>query len=254
MTFVISLGVAVQLERGDYDGALALVGEVASADDGQPFAPETLEEFRRLIRADLCGYYEFSWDTQTRPGEDTYFAVTDDREPIDWTSPGIEALTATWPLADDGPAVTSEPRMLSDFFSARELQRNPWYAEVMRPRGEKYELKLWLPAPSETVRAFVFMRGSDERDFAQRDRDVLTLLRPHLASIRERWERRHRPSALTDREQQIIDLVATGMTNKEIAAELVLSPVTVRKHLENVMAKLGVHTRTAAVAAVRQRS
>jgi len=44
------------------------------------------------------------------------------------------------------------------------------------------------------------------------------------------------------------------MTNKQIAAELFLSPVTVRKHLENVMAKLDAHTRTAAVAAVRHRS
>jgi DNA-binding CsgD family transcriptional regulator len=252
MTFVLSLGVAVQLERGDYDGALALVGEVASADNGQPFAPEALEEFRRLIRADICGYYEYSWNTQKRPREDTYFANTDDREPVDWTSPGIEALVPTWPLGDR--PVPTEPRMLSDFLSTRELPRNPWYAEIMRPRGEKYELKLWLPAPRETVRSFVFIRSADERDFAERDRAVLTLLRPHLASIRERWERRHRPTTLTTREHHILDLVATGMTNKQVAAELYLSPVTVRKHLENIMAKLDVHTRTAAVAAARERS
>lgn len=241
----------MQLERGDYDGALALVAEVASADDGQPFAPETLEEFRRLIRADICGYYEYSWDTQTRPRVDTYFANTDHREPVDWASPGIDSLASTWPLGDD--PLPTEPQMLSDFLSARELRRNPWYAEIMRPRGEKYQLKLWLPGPRETVRGFVFIRCADERDFVERDRAVLTLLRPHLASIRERWEGRHRPPALTAREQQIIELVATGMTNKQIAAELYLSPVTVRKHLENVMAKLGVHTRTAAVAAARQR-
>jgi DNA-binding CsgD family transcriptional regulator len=44
-------------------------------------------------------------------------------------------------------------------------------------------------------------------------------------------------------------LVARGKTNQEIAALLVVSTHTVRKHLENVYAKLGVHTRTAAAAA-----
>lgn len=39
-----------------------------------------------------------------------------------------------------------------------------------------------------------------------------------------------------------------GMTNREIAAALVVSPTTVRKHLENAFAKLHAHTRTEATA------
>jgi DNA-binding CsgD family transcriptional regulator len=172
---------------------------------------------------------------------------------IDWESPAIAALVPSWPLADE-KGVPTEPRMLRDFFSARELSRNPWHVEVTLARGVEHELKLWLSAPAGTIRAFYLQRGPDQRDFGERDRAVLTLLRPHLASIRERWGRRHRPTALTAREHLIVDLVATGMTNKEVAAELYLSPITVKNHLENIMAKLGVHTRTAAVAAVRERS
>ena len=52
---------------------------------------------------------------------------------------------------------------------------------------------------------------------------------------------------LTRREREIISLVAEGMTNGQIAAQLWISAGTVRRHLENVYAKLGVHTRTAAV-------
>jgi DNA-binding CsgD family transcriptional regulator len=53
---------------------------------------------------------------------------------------------------------------------------------------------------------------------------------------------------LTAREREVLTLVARGMTNPEIARLLWLAPSTVAKHLENVYSKLGVKTRTAAVA------
>jgi DNA-binding CsgD family transcriptional regulator len=53
---------------------------------------------------------------------------------------------------------------------------------------------------------------------------------------------------LTSRESEVLSWVARGLTNQEIAAHLVLSPNTVRKHLENSFDKLGVHSRAEAVA------
>ena len=63
-------------------------------------------------------------------------------------------------------------------------------------------------------------------------------------------EEQQRLPRLTAREQEILDLVAEGRTNAEIAERLWVSRGTVRKHLDNVYAKLGVHTRTAAAAFV----
>jgi DNA-binding NarL/FixJ family response regulator len=65
-------------------------------------------------------------------------------------------------------------------------------------------------------------------------------------------EERQAHPRLTPRERQILDLVAKGETNAQIAARLWLSAGTVRRHLENIFAKLGVHTRTAAAAYVQR--
>ncbi len=56
---------------------------------------------------------------------------------------------------------------------------------------------------------------------------------------------------LTDREREVLDLVARGLTNAEIARRLVLSGKTVRNHVSNVFAKLRVAGRAEAVAQAR---
>jgi DNA-binding NarL/FixJ family response regulator len=58
---------------------------------------------------------------------------------------------------------------------------------------------------------------------------------------------------LTAREVQVLALVAKGKSNKQIAAELVISDRTVARHLSNIFTKLGVSTRTAASAYAFQR-
>jgi DNA-binding NarL/FixJ family response regulator len=56
------------------------------------------------------------------------------------------------------------------------------------------------------------------------------------------------PIALTPREMEVLSLAARGLTSPEIAAELVVSPSTVKTHFANSREKLGVPNRTAAVA------
>jgi DNA-binding NarL/FixJ family response regulator len=53
---------------------------------------------------------------------------------------------------------------------------------------------------------------------------------------------------LSPRERQVVALVATGLTNREVASELHISDKTVARHLSNVFAKLGVSSRSAATA------
>ncbi|MCC5579607.1 response regulator transcription factor [Microtetraspora sp. AC03309] len=56
---------------------------------------------------------------------------------------------------------------------------------------------------------------------------------------------------LTDREREVLDLVAAGLTNHAIAQRLFLSEKTIRNHVSNIFAKLGVSGRAEAVARAR---
>jgi RNA polymerase sigma factor (sigma-70 family) len=56
--------------------------------------------------------------------------------------------------------------------------------------------------------------------------------------------------ALTEREREVLDLLAQGLTNKEIAEKLVITTNTVKRHLKAIFEKLNVHTRSAATAKV----
>jgi DNA-binding CsgD family transcriptional regulator len=64
---------------------------------------------------------------------------------------------------------------------------------------------------------------------------------------------RRRDASLTAREREILGFLATGLSGAAIAADLVLSPETVRTHVRNAMAKLGASTRSQAVALALQR-
>jgi signal transduction histidine kinase/DNA-binding CsgD family transcriptional regulator len=60
------------------------------------------------------------------------------------------------------------------------------------------------------------------------------------------------PAQLTSREVEVLQLLAEGMSNKEIAQALVITPRTVNFHLDNIYSKLGVSSRTeAAIYALR---
>jgi DNA-binding CsgD family transcriptional regulator len=232
----------VRLSPRDLDGALAVVAEAASSDGAQPFELPVIERLLDLIPSDRAGYFEY------RKPEGDIYKVEQPFFDFGWGTEAVNSLVKWWPLRDNVLDATEQAINLGDLLTRRERLRNPWYVDVMRPRSIEHEMKLRLPAPTHLVRGFWVTRGPDSHDFDERDRAILTLLRPHLAAIRERWERRHRPEGLTDRETQLLRLVRQGLTNREVADRLLISTGTVRTHLENIFEKLGVHTRSAAVA------
>jgi two-component system NarL family response regulator len=83
---------------------------------------------------------------------------------------------------------------------------------------------------------------------------LTTKLLAEFNAMSRRLEEEHDSRHLTNRELEVLRLVARGMPNKDIAGELVISENTVRNHVRNILEKLQVRSRVeAAMYAVRER-
>jgi DNA-binding CsgD family transcriptional regulator len=327
-----------RLGSADLEQVLQFLAELASNEDEEPFPRELLAALRRLVPCDSLTFCELDRVREIELG-----AVED---PVyDGESPPC----TYWQIRHEHPVCRHHEESgsfralkLSDFVTQKQLHASRIYADWFRPYCVEYLMTVGLDSPLSHTKVFLFDR-TDGRDFTERDRAVLDLLRPHLAHrylesrglrrARETlgllddnhravvvvedddrivfatehahellaryfgdngtrlpdavsaWvrsasasedaplevsrdatlvirlvgdalvlEEHSRSSRLTAREQQILDQVAAGQTNAEIAATLWLARGTVRRHLENIFGKLGVHNRTAAVAALRRES
>jgi DNA-binding CsgD family transcriptional regulator len=213
--------------------------------------PSLLSELTDQIRCDSLSFFGMDSDRQ-----EIWFG-----QEVPADDPGDEALDQGywelhWACECSYPERSGDLRSVTkvtDFYSARQWRSTGMYTDYYRPQGMEHDLMLCLPArlgpglgPQQTVR-LLFVRGPGP-DFTERDRALLTLLRPHLHQAYLDAERRRHPAPrLTPREWDLMNLIAAGHTNTQIARRLGLSEGTVRTHLQNIYGKLQVSSRTAAV-------
>jgi ATP/maltotriose-dependent transcriptional regulator MalT len=172
-------------------------------------------------------------------------------------------------LAD--PADDHRPRRLADLISRRDLRRTRTYAELLKPLGIEQQLTV-LTARSFPAagRCWTFARKT--RPWSERELALAKTLQPVLVTLDSYAEpyARHAESAavtdreravpqqrrptipLTEREVEVLRLVARGFTAVACGHLLRISPATVRKHLEHAYEKLGMHDRLLAVERARQ--
>lgn len=96
-------------------------------------------------------------------------------------------------------------------------------------------------------------RALDDRESADRETATARRLFEELGAWPDAARLADRGDLLSPRELEVLRLVATGATNKSIAAELVLSERTVDRHVSNILGKLGVPSRAAATARALER-
>ena len=112
--------------------------------------------------------------------------------------------------------------------------------QTYRPQKIRAFLDAWL-APARTTAGTAAAKLFDEgRGLALAQAIALGL----DDTPEDRWPGGRPPTSLTRREREIAALVATGLTNRQIAGQLYLSVRTVEAHVDHILSKLGFRTRT----------
>ena len=151
-----------------------------------------------------------------------------------------------------GEPVTSFPGCPPEFAAGLDGDWHAAAAEWERI-GDPYERALELlesSTPEPTLEALAVLDGLGARPAAALARRRLRELGVAAVPRGPAAATRTNPAGLTERQVEILRLLASGMTNAEIAARLVVSVRTVDHHVSAVLQKLGVATRREAAAAV----
>ena len=151
---------------------------------------------------------------------------------MDLHLPGISGIEATRLIVQRHPSVA--------VLALTMLRDDETILKMMRAGARGYLLK--EAAPAEIARSLeAVAAGQLVFGEAAADRVLAALAASAVRPLPE----------LTERETEVLDLVARGLTNQAIAERLYLSDKTVRNHVSNIFAKLGVADRAAAVARAR---
>ena len=184
------------LAQSDLQAALDVLCEAEGVDGVTPFPSQLLDRLRELVPSDWVAYNELD-----RPGGRIlhYEACARGRE-VDEAAPP-EVRKAFWPLRDQHPICAYQDRSgdfaaqkLSDFVQRREWHRLEIYRDYFRHFNTECLLTVGLPAPPWHTKLFMF--GSAKRDYSERDRLLLNLLRPHLVHLYESAKTRRLAAAL----------------------------------------------------------
>jgi DNA-binding CsgD family transcriptional regulator len=231
----------------DLHAMMRIIKAPDAGEDGIALPRSVLHELTSLIRCDLVdftgldAYHRHWYMGQHNVGPDT---EVDAGHPLFWEH--YRGSPCSYP---DRTSDVHGVFKTTDFCTLREWRRSPMYIDMAPPGCREHELMLFMAdGPGRTLR-LIFSRQRGDRDFTERDRSLLVLLRPHLYDAHQAVRRRQRGiPTLTPRQWQLIRLIDAGYSNTQIARRLNITQNTVRTHLEHIFQRLQVTSRTAALA------
>jgi DNA-binding NarL/FixJ family response regulator len=154
--------------------------------------------------------------------------------------PDVVLMDLQFRRAFEGAAATRELRALDDPPAVLILTNFDTDSDIVTAVESGAAGYLLKDAPPEEITAAIHAAAAGQ-----------TALAPAVATRLVSRMQQSRTS-LSPRELEVLDLVAEGRSNTEIARRLHLSETTVKSHLAHIYPKLGVSSRTAAVAAARE--
>jgi DNA-binding NarL/FixJ family response regulator len=158
---------------------------------------------------------------------------------MDIRMPGVDGIEATRRIVREG-AATHDPRVL--ILTTFDLDE--YVVEAVRAGASGFLLK--DAPPEDLVTAIRIVANGDAIVAPSVTRRLLDRFATRLPSVREEAPPRGL-NMLTDRELEVLRHVARGLSNAEIAKQLVVSETTIKTHVGNLLAKLGLRDRVQAV-------
>ncbi len=191
-----------------------------------------------------------------REGLRTFIGLQEDLEVVGEAADGREAVAAAERLRPDVVLMDLVMPHLDGVEAIRRIRERRPSARVIVLTSFIEDTKLF-PALHAGAAGYL-LKDVEPRELSRAIRAVAAgeaLLDPSVTArlLRELAEpERRKVDVLTERERQVLALIARGLSNKQIAAELVLSEKTVKTHVSHVLSKLQLTDRTqAALWAVR---
>jgi DNA-binding NarL/FixJ family response regulator len=151
---------------------------------------------------------------------------------MDVRMPSVDGIQATRHILDSRP---QPPKIIV----VTTFENDDYVYDALRAGANGFLLKRSRPA--EIVQAIRTVVAGDSLLFPAKIRSLAERNRAQQAPVGRAGTK------LTDREADVLRLMATGLSNAEIAGELVVSLQTVKTHVGNVLGKLGARDRTQAV-------
>jgi DNA-binding NarL/FixJ family response regulator len=158
---------------------------------------------------------------------------------MDIRMPGVDGIEATRRIVREG-AATHDPRVL--ILTTFDLDE--YVVEAVRAGASGFLLK--DAPPEDLVTAIRIVANGDAIVAPSVTRRLLDRFATRLPSVRESAPPRGL-DMLTERELEVLRHVARGLSNAEIAKQLVVSETTIKTHVGNLLAKLGLRDRVQAV-------
>ena len=156
---------------------------------------------------------------------------------MDVRMPHIDGITAT-------SLLTSLPRP-PKVIVVTTFENDDYVYDALVAGAHGFLLK--RDAPAGVVRAVRTTAAGDALLFPEALRSLVASRAPAAADVRRSTDHDRRLARLTEREREVLRLLAGGLANAEIAADLVVGVETVKTHVRNVLAKLDVKDRVQAV-------
>jgi DNA-binding NarL/FixJ family response regulator len=191
--------------------------------------------------------------TVVRSGLSSFFALLDDIEVVGEAADGSEAIAAARRLSPDVVLMDLLMPHMDGVTAIGRIKEELPEVEVVAMTSFIEEEK--VTAALAAGASGYLLKDAEADEVAQAVRDAYhgeVHLDPQVARLlTQRMRQRSDPAAdlvepLTEREKEVLRLVARGMSNKDIATELFITERTARTYVSNILGKLGLQSRTQA--------